>query len=64
MSVKKSEEDFYNLYRDWDITNLLIALISLIIATIIAKFWWIRRCHCRSYHERTGKHVEDCPRWH
>lgn len=24
--------------------------------------WWLRRCHCRSYNRRTGKHVEQCPR--
>ena len=24
--------------------------------------WFLRRCKCRSYHRRTGNHVEDCPR--
>ncbi len=26
--------------------------------------WWMRRCHCRSYHLRTGLHAQTCPRDH
>jgi len=30
-------------------------------------FNWLKklysRCHCRSYHERTGEHVEECPKY-
>ena len=39
------------------------ALYVCLVPMIVLRIEMGPRCCCRSYHERTGKHVEDCPRY-
>jgi len=64
MSRERTHEEWLHLVENWTITELFIVVVVRIYFKIKEKFWWLRKCRCRSYHRATGKHVIDCPRWH
>ena len=45
----------------WDRASRTLYLCPL--PMVVIKIEMGPECHCRSYHERTDKHVEDCPRF-